>query len=74
MNMFGPFRAELSGSPYLRFDTHSCGARFTVCDSADDSTINAIPFWCDANMAPHLERAVEAFNRAFAQSIKEAAE
>lgn len=70
MNMMGPFRAEISGAPYLRFDRGPHGARFTVCDSGDDTTLNAIPFWCDGRLATRLERAVQAFNRAIAEHEK----
>lgn len=71
MNAQGPFCFEISGAPVLRFTKYGVGARIMVCDSADDTTINAVPFWCDVHMAARLERAVEAFNRAFAEPVKE---
>ncbi len=75
MNLLGPFRAEISGTPYMRIHKDPHGVRFTVCDTADDTTIGALPFWCDAHLSARLERAVEAFYRAMmTHEIKEAAE
>lgn len=79
MRCEGPFKFELSGAPEMRFDGKIYGGmvRVTVDDSADDISINSVPFWCDADIAERLERAVAAFNREMLRepgSVKEAAE
>lgn len=79
MRCEGPFRFELTGAPELRFDRRLCGGmvRLTIDDTADDISINSVPFWIDGAHAKRLERAVVAFNREMmreTESAKEAAE
>ena len=72
MKCEGPFRFELSGAPELRFDGKIYGGmvRVTVNDSADDVTVNSVPFWCDLDLADRLERAVAAFNREMLREVE----
>ena len=79
MRCEGPFRFELTGAPELRFEGRAFGGmvRFYVDDAGDDISINSVPFWCRADLAERLHRAVVAFNREMlreVETLKEAAE
>ena len=79
MRCEGPFRFELTGAPELRFNgrVFGCMVRMFVDDAGDDISINSVPFYCSADLAERLQRAVAAFNREMlreVETLKEAAE